>query len=533
MPTPGSDVIFKFGTKAEYEALDPPDPNTLYFLSDTQELYLGDKSYGGGSGEVNWHEIVEGTNIHLFTSITEPEDTLALWIAYDNQDNLRFKVVTDNLPYLDDQGHKNDITDKYNSPTDMNPVDGSQLDNTLGAASFVIAGETYLIGGIRNVNDPDRPDRAEFECFHGIRKYNGSGLETVAESITGLTRQAVVNAEFVCSAYDDEDEFSQRLSIYQIFEYDNHMYVAETLDDDVNLLIYELTFTNNEFITTIKFYNENIDPVGKDLMTELDFNRIFLIGDNLVKLVRVNDIVPDGILVGKLSLIDFTFSVELLVSGQAISDAGIAPILSTVVGYYEGKYYWLVVDENTYSTTLFKLDSADNTITSIATFSDIYYSQPAMLQVDNILYLYGNVAVNISDFSVRYNKIISLNVETDEVALIDNNITDAGLCHGTSMMYQNKQYIAVGSKIVFDPTDNNIYLYTLNIPAYSLGSIPDSILLCIGNRENKFTIYNEEGSEITYPIDYVLVPNSDKSAYVEADAYLYKNNEWVKLGGNA
>ena len=73
MPNAGSSVKYKFGTKSEYENLLSIDPNTLYFLIDTNEIYLDGEPYGGGgAGEVDWHEIVEGNNLRLFISPDEP-----------------------------------------------------------------------------------------------------------------------------------------------------------------------------------------------------------------------------------------------------------------------------------------------------------------------------------------------------------------------------------------------------------------------------------------------------------------------------
>ena len=43
-----ANVIFKFGTKAQYDALALRDPNTLYWLTDVQELRKGDFLYGKG-----------------------------------------------------------------------------------------------------------------------------------------------------------------------------------------------------------------------------------------------------------------------------------------------------------------------------------------------------------------------------------------------------------------------------------------------------------------------------------------------------
>ena len=43
-----ANVLFKFGTKAQYDALALRDPNTLYWLTDVQELRKGDFLYGKG-----------------------------------------------------------------------------------------------------------------------------------------------------------------------------------------------------------------------------------------------------------------------------------------------------------------------------------------------------------------------------------------------------------------------------------------------------------------------------------------------------
>lgn len=43
-----SNVIFKFGTWEKYNALSVKDPNTLYWLTDVQELWKGDVLYGKG-----------------------------------------------------------------------------------------------------------------------------------------------------------------------------------------------------------------------------------------------------------------------------------------------------------------------------------------------------------------------------------------------------------------------------------------------------------------------------------------------------
>ena len=42
-------VIFKIGTRAQFDAIVTKNQNTLYWLSDTQELYKGDVLFGKGA----------------------------------------------------------------------------------------------------------------------------------------------------------------------------------------------------------------------------------------------------------------------------------------------------------------------------------------------------------------------------------------------------------------------------------------------------------------------------------------------------
>lgn len=44
-----ANVIFKQGTRAQYDAISVKDSNTLYWLSDTQELFKGEVLYGKGA----------------------------------------------------------------------------------------------------------------------------------------------------------------------------------------------------------------------------------------------------------------------------------------------------------------------------------------------------------------------------------------------------------------------------------------------------------------------------------------------------
>lgn len=44
-----ANVIFRYGTKAQYDALSEHDSSTLYWLSDVQEIWKGDTLYGKGA----------------------------------------------------------------------------------------------------------------------------------------------------------------------------------------------------------------------------------------------------------------------------------------------------------------------------------------------------------------------------------------------------------------------------------------------------------------------------------------------------
>lgn len=44
-----ANVIFKQGTRAQYNAISVKDANTLYWLTDTLELFKGEVLYGKGA----------------------------------------------------------------------------------------------------------------------------------------------------------------------------------------------------------------------------------------------------------------------------------------------------------------------------------------------------------------------------------------------------------------------------------------------------------------------------------------------------
>lgn len=115
MPVHNSMVRFKYGSKADFNSLAFKDPNTLYFCTDTQEIYLGSVKYnesggGGGSSEEIWstEERKVGTffgedlyEISLAEEIEVPnneEDILA--INFDLSDKVSAKNIFIESSYL-------------------------------------------------------------------------------------------------------------------------------------------------------------------------------------------------------------------------------------------------------------------------------------------------------------------------------------------------------------------------------------------------------------------------------------------------
>lgn len=61
-------VVFKFGYKAQYEALQPKDPNALYFLTDSHELYKGEYAIATNSGLYSDIKTIENSDIEVITN---------------------------------------------------------------------------------------------------------------------------------------------------------------------------------------------------------------------------------------------------------------------------------------------------------------------------------------------------------------------------------------------------------------------------------------------------------------------------------
>ena len=88
MPTTGNAVHIKFGTQTQYNA-STKDANSIYFVTDTKEIYLGADKYGGSSSAgtitgANRGLSVSGNNVgHSNTTVTAVTTASLKKVAYD------------------------------------------------------------------------------------------------------------------------------------------------------------------------------------------------------------------------------------------------------------------------------------------------------------------------------------------------------------------------------------------------------------------------------------------------------------------
>lgn len=80
-----ANVKFKFGTFEEYTAADPKDENSLYFTTDTLQLFKGDKEY---SKPVELVDELPGTGVIGKTYLLKTDGTEYVY------DGTEFKQVT-------------------------------------------------------------------------------------------------------------------------------------------------------------------------------------------------------------------------------------------------------------------------------------------------------------------------------------------------------------------------------------------------------------------------------------------------------
>lgn len=78
-------VKFKFGTFEEYTAADPKDENSLYFTTDSLQLFKGDKEYSKPAKVV---DELPGTGVVGETYLLKSDNTVYIY------DGTEFKQVT-------------------------------------------------------------------------------------------------------------------------------------------------------------------------------------------------------------------------------------------------------------------------------------------------------------------------------------------------------------------------------------------------------------------------------------------------------
>lgn len=89
-----ANVIFKFGTRAQYDALTVKDTNTLYWLTDTQELMKGDARYGMGTSTAALAGLTPVDNTIV---ITDSDDGKTIGVRVSAVDGNALTVQEDGL----------------------------------------------------------------------------------------------------------------------------------------------------------------------------------------------------------------------------------------------------------------------------------------------------------------------------------------------------------------------------------------------------------------------------------------------------
>ncbi len=51
MPQENSQIVFRYGTQSQYDNLVTKNINTIYIITDTHKIYIGDSLYGGSGQE--------------------------------------------------------------------------------------------------------------------------------------------------------------------------------------------------------------------------------------------------------------------------------------------------------------------------------------------------------------------------------------------------------------------------------------------------------------------------------------------------
>lgn len=69
MPTDSSNIQFKYGLKSSYESLSPKDPNTIYFCTDTGEIFLEETPFSPQVLTEMPSDVPENTNTVFNTQV--------------------------------------------------------------------------------------------------------------------------------------------------------------------------------------------------------------------------------------------------------------------------------------------------------------------------------------------------------------------------------------------------------------------------------------------------------------------------------
>ena len=139
-----ANVIFKMGSKAQYDALAVKDANTLYWLSDVQELRKGDVLYGKGKDATNLASglmsAADKQKLDSLSAAAAPEYSIEKQVTADGS-----SVATYKLKKVVD-GETTYVGDAINIPADMVVQGGTVEKVTTADQPYEGAkvGDTYI-----------------------------------------------------------------------------------------------------------------------------------------------------------------------------------------------------------------------------------------------------------------------------------------------------------------------------------------------------------------------------------------------------
>ena len=159
-----ANVIFKTGTRAQYNALVNKDANTLYWLTDTQELYKGEKLFGVGANATS-----------SVAGLMSPEDK-AILDSLVNSGGLNLTPIDSSIVISSDDGGAsigvnisadadNLITLKENGL--FAKVDSIPVDKVTGLDDRLTAIEQSIVGGVHYKGRVDTYDDLPADAAQG------------------------------------------------------------------------------------------------------------------------------------------------------------------------------------------------------------------------------------------------------------------------------------------------------------------------------------------------------------------------------